>query len=153
MSLLPTVGEHSLVLSFIDEALRLFGLPARLYSPDSVSMYEDNVQVSSFVDIAVLLGDYVDRKLLADLRWNHMEAGQDSLECFLPVRYGDRDISVVEDMVLEFRDSRFRVVEVNRSYLVGLWYIARLVPYVTEPDREVDGFKSSYMSGRRREIR
>ena len=53
-----------------------------------------------------------------------------------------------------FNGDLWQVAEVNRTYLVGLWYVVRIVPYVPEKDRprEEKQMKSNFMDPRRQEV-
>lgn len=152
-SFMPTGNERDLMLNYIDEALRLFGLPVQLIDIKEKSFYDDAERMSkSFWDIKVLLQDYVDKKLLANLSWHHIEKGEQGMTVFIPERYGGRDLHIVTGQVLRFQNGDlFKITEISQAYLVGLWRVCRIVPYIVEDtrDRENKRFKTQYFDAGR----
>lgn len=154
MSLLPTNAEFDLMLSFIDEACRLYGIQVKLYETSSMSMYTDNEVLSTQVDTRLLLETYMGRKLTANLKWNHQEINSEAFVAFIPIKFGGRSYSVIDNMVVEMADGdKFRILEVKKDYLIGLWYIVKLTPFVEEEDRTREGVKSSFFTSRREEVK
>jgi hypothetical protein len=155
ISLLPSNNENQLMLTMIDEAMRLFGFQCLLIDYKDINMYLDDQTLSNAFDYRILLQEYIDKKILANLSWQHIEKQQQGQVAFAPIQWGGRHFSVVEHMVIKlFNGDLWEVAEVNRTYLVGLWYVVRLVPYVPEKDRprEEKQMKSNYFDPLRQEV-
>lgn len=155
VSLLPSNNENQLMLTMIDEAMRLFGFQCLLIDYKDINMYLDDQTLSNAFDYRILLQEYIDKKILANLSWQHIEKQQQGQVAFAPIQWGGRHFSVVEHMVIKlFNGDLWEVAEVNRTYLVGLWYVVRLVPYVPEKDRprEEKQMKSNYFDPLRQEV-
>jgi len=155
ISLLPSNNENQLMLTMIDEAMRLFGFQCLLIDYKDINMYLDDQTLSNAFDYRILLQEYIDKKILANLSWQHIEKQQQGQVAFAPIQWGGRHFSVVEHMIIKlFNGDLWEVAEVNRTYLVGLWYVVRLVPYVPEKDRprEEKQMKSNYFDPLRQEV-
>ena len=117
-------------------------------------MYTDNEVLSTQVDTRLLLETYMGRKLTANLKWNHQEINSEAFVAFIPIKFGGRSYSVIDNMVVEMADGdKFRILEVKKDYLIGLWYIVKLTPFVEEEDRTREGVKSSFFTSRREEVK
>lgn len=155
VSLLPTENEHRLMLMMIDEAMRLFGFQCLLIDIKDVNMYLDDQTLSNAFDYRILLQEYIDKRILANLSWQNIEKQQPGQVAFAPIQWGGNHFSVVEHMVIKlFNGDLWQVAEVNKTYLVGLWYVIRMVPYVPEKDRPRDEqqMKSNFLDPRRQEV-
>lgn len=155
MSLLPSDNENHLMLTMIDEAMRLFGFQCLLIDYKDINIYLDDQTLSHAFDYRILLQEYIDKKILANLSWQNVEKQQPGQVAFCPIQWGGRHFSVVEHMVIKlFNGDLWEVGEVNRSYLVGLWYVVKLVPYVPEKDRprEEKQMKSNFFDPLRQEV-
>ena len=135
-SLLPTENERQLQINLIDEAMRLYGFEAVLIDVDSVSMYADNHKLSRReYHIHVLFNSHPDRRLLANLRFNHLEKNDSPIVVYIPFQFGDRKLNIVKDQVLCINDDDWRITAVNDTYLIGLWYVCTVVPFIREEER------------------
>lgn len=155
VSLLPTENENRLMLTMIDEAMRLFGFQCLLIDYKDINMYMDDRTLSHAFDYRILMQEYIDKRLLANLSWQHIDKQEAGQVAFMPIQWGGRHFSVVEHMVIElFNKELWQIAEVNRTYLVGLWYVVRLVPYVPEKDRprEEKQMKSNFFDPMRKEV-
>jgi hypothetical protein len=155
VSLLPTPNENRLMLMMIDEAMRLYGFQCLLIDIKDINMYLDDRDLSHAFDYRILMQDYIDKKILANLSWQNIEKQQQGQVAFVPIQWGGRHFSVVEKMVIKlFNGDLWQVAEVNRTYLVGLWYVIKMVPYVPEKDRprEEKQMKSNFVDPRRQEV-
>ena len=155
ISLLPSNNETHLMLTMIDEAMRLVGLQCLLIDYKDINLYLDDQTLEHAFDYRILLQDYVDKKLVANLKWQNIEKQEQGQVAFAPIQWGGRHFSVVEHMVLKlYNGDLWEVAEVNRTYLVGLWYIIKIVPYVPEKDRprEEKQMKSQYFDPLRQEV-
>lgn len=155
VSLLPTENEHRLMLMMIDEAMRLFGFQCLLIDIKDINMYLDDQTLSHAFDYRILIQEYIDKRILANLSWQNIEKQQPGQVAFAPIQWGGNHFSVVEHMVIKlFNGDLWQVAEVNKTYLVGLWYVIRMVPYVPEKDRPRDEqqMKSNFLDPRRQEV-
>lgn len=155
VSLLPTNNENQLMLTMIDEAMRLFGFQCLLIDIKDINMYLDDQTLEHAFDYRILLQEYIDKKILANLSWQNVEKQQQGQVIFAPIQWGGRHFSIVEHMVIKlFNGDLWQVAEVNRTYLVGLWYVVRIVPYIPEKDRprEEKQMKSNFIDPRRQEV-
>lgn len=155
ISLLPSNNENKLMLSMIDEAMRLFGFQCLLIDYKNINMYLDNQKLDHAFDYRILLQEYIDKKILANLTWQNTEKQQNGQVAFAPIQWGGNHFSVVEHMVIKlFNGDLWEIAEVNRTYLVGLWYVIKMVPYVPEKDRprEEKQMKTEYVHPLRQEV-
>lgn len=155
VSLLPSNNEYNLQLSMIDESMRLLGFQCMLIDIKDINMYLDDRTLSHAFDYRILLQEYIDKKILANLSWQNIEKQQQGQVAFAPIQWGGRHFSIVENMVIKlFNGDLWQVKEVNRTYLVGLWYIIKIVPYVPEKDRprEEKQMKSQFFDPLRQEV-
>ena len=153
MSLLPSDNEYNLQLIMIDEAMRLYGFQCLLIDFKDINMYLDNQSLSHAYDYRILLQEYIDKKILANLSWQNTEKQLDL--AFAPIQWGGRHFSIVDHQVIKlFNGDLWEVAEVNKTYLVGLWYVIKIVPYVPEKDRERESrqMKSNFVDPKRPEV-
>lgn len=138
MSLLPTVVENNLVLHMVDEAFSLFGIDCKLFDFTTINRYlDDRSLVEIGVDYKILLQEYIDKKILNNIHWMNIEKGQQGVTAFAPIKYQDIGFHLSEKQVIElYNGDLWQITEINRTYLVGLCYILRLVPYREEANRE-----------------
>lgn len=154
-SLLPSKKENNLWLSLIDESMRLFGIDCTIYDITSMNMYLDDRILSSGVPYKILMQEYVDSRLLSNLKWSTTDVDRESFIAFLPIRYCDKQFNLREFNVIKlFNGDTYQIREVNKAYLVGLWYVVKLISYRDEQNRarEVKQMKSNYMLSMREEI-
>lgn len=155
MSLLPSDNEYNLQLIMIDEAMRLYGFQCLLIDFKDINMYLDNQTLSHAYDYRILLQEYIDKKILANLSWQNTEKQQQGQVAFAPIQWGGRHFSIVDHQVIKlFNGDLWEVSEVNKTYLVGLWYVIKIVPYVPEKDRERESrqMKSNFVDPKRPEV-
>lgn len=155
MSLLPSDNEYNLQLIMIDEAMRLYGFQCLLIDFKDINMYLDNQSLSHAYDYRILLQEYIDKKILANLSWQNTEKQQQGQVAFAPIQWGGRHFSIVDHQVIKlFNGDLWEVAEVNKTYLVGLWYVIKIVPYVPEKDRERESrqMKSNFVDPKRPEV-
>jgi hypothetical protein len=155
ISLLPSNNETHLMLTMIDEAMRLYGLQCLLIDYKDINLYMDDQTLSHAYDYRILLQDYVDKKIVANLRWQNIEKQEQGQVAFAPIQWGGRHFSVIEHQVIKlYNGDLWEIAEVNRAYLVGIWYVIKIVPYVPEKDRprEEKQMKSQYVDPLRQEV-
>lgn len=149
VSLLPSGKENKLVLNFIDEAMRLFGIDCKLYDVSSMNMYLDDRILSECKFYKLLLQDYVDTRLLSNLKWSTVDFNKESIMALMPLQYNNQKFCLREFNVIELKDgTKYQIREVNSTYLVGVWYVVKLIAYNDEPNRpRADKqMKSNYLS-------
>lgn len=154
-SLLPSNNENSLMLTMIDESMRLYGFQCILIDYKDLNLYEDNRELTHSYDYRILLQDYIDKRILANLSWQHIEKGEQGQVAFCPIQWGGKKFSLVEQMVIRlFNGDLWQIKEINRAYLVGLWFIVKLVPYVPEKNRprEEKQMKTQFLDPFRQEV-
>lgn len=138
-SLLPTESERNLQIGFIDEGMRLYGIEAVLIDVDSVSFYADNQKLSGREKhIHILFQNHPDRRLLANMQFNHIEKNEQPVVVFIPFQFGGVHIDVVKDQVLVIGSDNWIIRSVNSTYFTGLWYVCHVVPFMREEDRPRD---------------
>lgn len=155
ISLLPSENENRLMLTMIDEAMRLYGFQCILIDIKDINMYLDDRSLSHAYDYRVLLQDYIDKRILANLSWQHIESKEAGQVMFAPIQWGGVRFSLVENQVIKlFNGDLWQIKEINKSYLVGLWYVIKVVPYVPEKDRsrEEQQMKSQFLDPFRQEV-
>ncbi len=154
-SLLVSKKEQNLMLKMIDESMRLFGIDCTLYDISSMNMYLDDRILKSGVPYKVLMQDYVDTRLLSNLRWSTIDVNKESIIAFMPIQYCGNKFNIREFNVIKLcNDDLYQIREVNKAYLVGLWYVVKLITYKDEANRprEKQQMKSNYMNTLKEEI-
>lgn len=149
LSLLPTKDEINMMLNTYDEAIQLYGIEAKLINLEEINLYLDDRTLSKYyLPYKVLLQDYIDKKVLNNLVWLNNEKGENSIVAFMPIVYlGNRHNLCVHQVVELYNGDLWQISEISRSYLVGICYVVKLVPYIQEENRpkENDQMKSNYV--------
>lgn len=154
-SLLLSQKEEKLIRNLIDESMHLFGIDCVLYDVSSINMYLDDRTLKQGIRYKILLQDYVDSRLLANLRWSTVDVNRESIMAFMPIQYCNKEFNLREFNVIELcNGDRYQIREVNKTYLIGTWYVVKLIAYHDEKDRprEVKEMKSNYVKTLREEI-
>ena len=155
ISLLLSDKEQCLYKNFIDEAMRLYGIDCTIYDVNSMNMYLDDRTLSSGKPYKILLQDYVDTRLLANLRWSTVDANRESIMALMPIQYNSKNYNLREFNVIEIcNGDKYQIREVNKTYLIGLWYVVKLITYREEDNRprEVKQMKTNFLRTDREEI-
>ena len=135
-SLLYSDKEYHLILKQISEAYKLFGLDCTLYDISSSNMYLDDRTLKQGVPYKVLLQEYVDTRLLANLKWNTLDANRESFLALAPIQLCDRRYNLREFNVIRLANGdTYQVREVNSAYLLNTHYVLRLISYKDEQNR------------------
>lgn len=136
ISLLPSANENQLMLNLIDESMRLFGIDITLYDVKSINMYLDDQVLQEGHPYKMLLQDYIDSRILANLKWCDTDVDGESIVAFMPIQYNNVKFKLIEHMVIHLENGdTYQIKEINKSYLVGLWYIVKLLAYMPETNR------------------
>ena len=155
ISLLLSDKEQCLYKNFIDEAMRLYGIDCKVYDVNTMNMYLDDRTLSSGLPYKILLQDYVDTRLLANLKWSTVDANRESIMALMPIQYNNKNYSLREFNVIEIcNGDKYQIREVNKTYLIGLWYVVKLITYREEDNRprETNQMKTNYLKTDREEI-
>lgn len=155
ISLLLSDKEQCLYKNFIDEAMRLYGIDCFIYDVNTMNMYLDDRTLSSGLPYKILLQDYVDTRLLANLKWSTVDANRESIMALMPIQYNNKNYSLREFNVIEIcNGDKYQIREVNKTYLIGLWYVVKLITYREENNRprETNQMKTNYLKTDREEI-
>lgn len=155
ISLLLSDKEQCLYKNFIDEAMRLYGIDCTVYDVESMNLYLDDRTLSSGLPYKILLQDYVDTRLLANLKWSTVDANRESIMALMPIQYNNKNYSLREFNVIEIcNGDKYQIREVNKTYLIGLWYVVKLITYREEDNRprETNQMKTNYLKTDREEI-
>lgn len=148
LSLLPTKDEVNMMLSSYDEAIQLYGIEAKLINIETINLYlDDRTLTNYYLPYKLLLQEYIDRRILNNLVWLNNEKGENYIVAFMPIVYlGNRYNIRVHQVVELYNSDLWQIAEISRSYLVGICYVVKLVPYVQEENRrkEEDQMKSNY---------
>lgn len=135
-SLLYSDKEYHLILKQISEAYKLFGLDCTLYDISSSNMYLDDRILKQGVPYKVLLQEYVDTRLLANLKWNTLDANRESFLALAPIQLCNRKYNLREFNVIRLANGdTYQVREVNSAYLLNTHYVLRLISYKDEQNR------------------
>ena len=148
LSLLPTKDEVNMMLSSYDEAIQLYGIEAKLINIETINLYlDDRTLTNYYLPYKLLLQEYIDKRILNNLVWLNNEKGENYIVAFMPIVYlGNRYNIRVHQVVEIYNSDLWQIAEISRSYLVGICYVVKLVPYVQEENRrkEEDQMKSNY---------
>lgn len=154
-SLLYSDKEYHLVLKQISEAYKLFGIDCTLYDISSSNIYLDDRVLKQGVPYKILLQEYIDTRLLANLKWNTLDVNKESIMALSPIQLCDRKYNIREFNVIRLSNGdTYQVREVNSTYLLHLHYAIRLIPYKDEPNRprEEKQMKTNYLVTTREEF-
>jgi hypothetical protein len=154
-SLLYSDKEYHLILRQVDEAFRLFGIGCTLYDISSSNMYLDDRILKQGVPYRILLQEYVDTRLLANLKWNTLDVNKESILALAPLQLCGKKYNLREFNVIRLANGdTYQVREVNSAYLLHTNYVLRLISYKDEPNRprEEKQMKTNYLVTTREEF-
>ena len=135
-SLLYSDKEKRLVLRQIDEAFQLYGISCELYDLSSSCMYLDDRVLQTGVPYKILLQEYIDTRLLSNLKWSTIDLDRESIVALTPMIYCGTKFNLREFNVIKLCNGDcYQVRECNSSYLIGMSYALRLITYKDEPNR------------------
>ena len=154
-SLLYSDKEYHLVLKQISEAYKLFGLDCTLYDISSSNIYLDDRVLKQGVPYKILLQEYIDTRLLANLKWNTLDLNNESVMALAPIQLCDRKYNLREFNVIRLSNGdTYQVREINSTYLLHTHYVLRLISYTNEQNRprEEKQMKTNYLVTTREEF-
>ena len=154
-SLLYSDKEKRLYDSFISEAFKLFGISCTLYDVHSTNMYNDDRILDKGVPYKILLQEYVDTRLLANLRWSTIDADREAIIALAPLTYCGKKYNLHEFSVIKLTNGDvYQIREVNSQYLLHMSYALKLITYKEEDNRprKESQMKTNYMNTTREEL-
>ena len=95
-SLLYSDKEKCLYLKQVDEAFRLFGIDCTIYDVHSQNMYLDDRILDKGIPYKILLQEYVDTRLLANLRWSTIDAAREIPGFLIFLHFPDRALYIIQ---------------------------------------------------------
>ena len=135
-SLLFSDKELCLVRQFVDEAFRVYGIDCTLYDVSSMSMYLDDRTLTNGVPYKILLQEYVDTRLLSNLKWSTIDSDRESIMAIAPIIYNGAKYSLREFNVIRLcNGDLYQIREVNSAYLLNVNYALKLISYKDEDNR------------------
>ena len=146
-SLLFSDKELCLTRNFIDEAYRLFGIDCTLNDVSAMSMYLDDRTLKNGLPYKILLQEYVDSRLLSNLKWATVDLDRQSIMALSPIIYCGKKFNLREFSVIRLcNGDTYQVREVNSTYLMGTHYVLKLITYREEKNRprESKQMKTNY---------
>jgi hypothetical protein len=154
-SLLFSDKEMCLTRKIVDEAFKLFGIDCTLYDISSSNMYLDDRILKQGVPYKILLQEYVDTRLLANLKWNTLDVNRESILAIAPIELCGNKYNLREFNVIRLcNGDTYQIREVNSVYLLGVHYVLRLISYKDEPNRprEEKQMKTNFLVTTREEF-
>lgn len=155
VSLLYSDKEKQLIIRQTDEAFRLYGIDATIYDVSSMCMYLDDRVLKSGLPYKILLQDYVDMRLLSNLKWSTVDADKESIMALMPIQYCGRKYNLREFNVIKLCNGyTYQIREVNKAFLIGTCYVVKLITYKEEDNRPRDEkqMKTNYLKTTREEL-
>lgn len=138
-SLLFSDKEKCLILKFIDESFRLYGIDCTLFDVDRTNMYLDDRTLKPGMPYKILLQDYVDTRLLSNLKWSTIDVDKESFIALMPIEYNGTKYNLREFNVIRlFNGDTYQIREVNSAYLLSTIYAVKLISYHDEKNRPRD---------------
>lgn len=154
MSLLPNSAELSLLSAQVEEAISLYGVTAFRYRSGEVSMYDDGVKPDNQEQVQILFVENPERRVLDTLGW--WTKDDRPFLIYLPFTMNGKPTNPQRNDVLVIPDrSAYRVQEINRTLLNGVWYVLKCNSYVRDvqdSSKSSEGTESTFLKQPRREV-
>jgi hypothetical protein len=118
-------------------------------------MYLDDRTLKQGVPYKILLQEYVDTRLLSNLKWSTLDANKEAIVALAPIELCGRKYNLREFNVIRLcNGDTYQVREVNSAYLLNLQYALKLISYKDEPNRprEESQMKTNYLETVREEF-
>lgn len=154
-SLLFSDKELCLTRKFIDEAYKLFGIDCTIYDLSSSNLYLDDRVLQAGVPYKILLQDYVDTKLLANLKWSTIDLNTEAIVALSPIQYCGKQFNLREFNVIRLcNGDTYQIREVCSSYLLNTHYALKLITYRDEQNRprKENQMRTNYLKTMREEF-
>lgn len=135
-SLLFSDKEKCLTLRITDEAFRLYGIDCTIYDVREMNLYLDDRTLANGVPYKILLQDYVDTRLLSNLKWSTLDADKESIMALMPIVYNGNKYNLREFNVVRLcNGDTYQIREVNSAYLLHTNYVVKMISYKDEENR------------------
>lgn len=135
-SLLFSDKEKCLTLRITDEAFRLYGIDCVIYDVKEMNLYLDDRTLANGVPYKILLQDYVDTRLLSNLKWSTLDADKESIMALMPIVYNGNKYNLREFNVVRLcNGDMYQIREVNSAYLLHTNYVVKMISYKDEENR------------------
>ena len=154
-SLLYSDKEKHVYTNFIGEAFRLFGIDCVIYDVHSANMYLDDRILDKGIPYKILLQEYVDTRLLSNLRWSTIDADREAIIALAPLQYCGSKFNIHEFSVIKLANGDvYQVREVSSQYLLHMSYALKLITYKEEQNRprNESRMKTNYLNPTREEL-
>ena len=154
-SLLYSDKEKGVYSNFIAEAFKLFGISCTIYDIHSANMYLDDRVLDKGIPYKILLQEYVDTRLLANLKWSTIDADREAIVALAPIEYCGKKFNIHEFSVIKLANGDvYQVREVSSQYLLHMSYALKLITYKEEQNRprNESQMKTNYLNSTREEI-
>lgn len=154
MSLLPTKEELSLLSSQVQEALNLYGIKATRYRAEDVSQYDDTITPGEQDTVTILLQENPQKKVLDTLGW--WVKDEKPVLAYMAVEVSGKPTNPQRNDVLVLEDrTSYRVQEINRHLLNGVWYVLKCNAFVRDSrsvETEKQGTQTVFLKTLRKEV-
>lgn len=154
-SLLFSAKERKLILDQVDESYKLFGIDCTIYDISSMTIYGDDRVLKEGVPYKILLQEYVDTRLLSNLKWSTLDANREAIMALAPIQLGGKTYNLREfDVIKLCNGDMYQIREINSSYLLHTHYVLKLITYQDEKNRprEEKQMKTNYLVTDREEF-
>lgn len=154
-SLLFSAKERKLILDQVDESYKLFGIDCTIYDISSMTMYSDDRVLKEGIPYKILLQEYVDTRLLSNLKWSTLDANREAIMALAPIQLGGKTYNLREfDVIKLCNGDMYQIREINSSYLLHTHYVLKLITYQDEKNRprEEKQMKTNYLVTDREEF-
>jgi hypothetical protein len=99
-------------------------------------MYLDDRDLAAGVPYKILLQEYVDTRLLSNLRWSTLDGDKEAILALAPMELCNRKFNLKEFNVIKlYNGDCYQIREVNSQYLFGVHYVLKLIAYANEKNR------------------
>ena len=107
-----------------------------MYDVESLNLYLDDRTLSKGVPYKILLQEYVDTRLLSNLRWSTLDADRESIVALAPIVYLNSKFNLREFNVIKLcNGDLYQIREINSAYLLHTNYALKLITYREEDNR------------------
>lgn len=154
-SLLFSNKELNLTRDFINEAFNLFGIDCEVYTINSANMYMDDRTLNHGIPYKILLQEYIDTRLLSNLKWSTVDTNREAIVALAPITYNGKEFNLLDLSVIKLANGDlYQIREVNSTYLISTSYVLKLISYHDEQNRprEAKQMKTNYFHVLKNEI-
>ena len=134
---------------------RRYWIDCELYDVETMNLYLDDRTLSKGVPYKILLQEYVDTRLLANLKWGCLDGNDESKMALMPIVYNGNKFNLSEFNVIKLcNGDMYQIREVNSAYLLHTNYVVKLITYKNEDNRprEEKQMKTNFLRTNKVEI-